>query len=329
MRKKTIGSGLAAAIAAAWLSLTPAATAAAQDYPNRTIRIVVGFPPGGGVDTTARVIGQEMSKSLGQPVVVENKPGASGTLGAAEVARSAPDGYTLMVTPGGHAIFGAMFKSLPFDTVRSFDWISNIVTLSFFVVAPAQSPFNALPDVIAKAKSAPGTVTFGSAGPGSTHHLGIELLAGRTGVKFQHVPYRGDAPVITALLANEVQFALAVPTQTIANVKAGKLKALAVTANTRHPELPDVPTVEEALGIKDYDVRSWFALAGPANMPKPVVARLNAELRKAVSLPEVKARLQRLGGEPAPDTPEQMHDRVARELATWAATVNQAGIPKL
>jgi tripartite-type tricarboxylate transporter receptor subunit TctC len=300
----------------------------AQDYPNRSIKIVVGFPPGGGVDTTARVVGQEMSKALGQSMVIENKPGAAGTLGAAEVARSAPDGHAIMVTPGGHAIYGAMFKSLPFDTVASFDWISNIVTLSFFIVVPANSEFRSLADVIAKAKAAPGTVTFGSAGPGSTHHLGIELLAGRTGAKFLHVPYRGDAPVITALLASEVQFALATPTLTLANVQGGKLRALAVTANSRHSGLPDVPTVEQALGISGYDVRSWFALAGPAGLPKPVVERLNAELRKAVAVPEVRARLTAIGGEPAIGTPQEIRERVARELAVWTKTVNDAGIPK-
>ena len=300
----------------------------AQDYPARPIKIMVGFPAGGGVDTSARVVGQEMSKGLGQAVVIENKPGAAGTLGAAEVARSAPDGYTLMVTPGGHAIFGAMFKSLSFDTVTSFDWISNIITVPFFVVVPGNSEFRSLADVIAKAKAAPGTVTYGSAGPGSTHHLGIELLAGRTGVKFNHIPYRGDAPVITALLASEVQFALATPTQTLANVQAGKLRALAVAGNSRYAGLPDVPTAEQALGIASYDVRTWFAMAGPAGMPKPVLDRLNAELRRAVAVPEVRARLAAMGGEPAAGTSAEMRDRVARELATWTATVNQAGIPK-
>ena len=170
---------------------------------------------------------QEMSKGLGQSLLIENKPGAAGTLGAAEAARSAPDGYTLLVTPGGHAIFGAMFKSLPFHTVNSFDWISNIVTIPFFIVVPANSEFKTLADVVAKAKAAPGTVTFGSTGPGSTHHLGIELLGSRTGAKFLHVPYRGDAPIITALLASEIQFSIVTPTQAIENVKAGKFRALA------------------------------------------------------------------------------------------------------
>jgi tripartite-type tricarboxylate transporter receptor subunit TctC len=302
--------------------------AAAQTYPNRIIKIVVGFPAGGGVDTSARIIAQELSKGLGQSVVVENKPGAAGTLGAAEVARAAPDGYTLLVTPGGHAIYGAIFNSLPFDTVKSFDWISNLVTVPFFVVAPGNSPFHSLADVIAKAKAEPGSVTFGSAGPGSTHQLGIELLAGRTGVKFLHIPYRGDAPVIAALLAGEVQFALATPTQTVENAKAGKLKVLAVATDTRFDAMPDVPTVEQALGIKDYDVRTWFALAAPAGLPKPVLARLNAEVGKAIADPEVRARLARLGGEPAAGTPEEMRARVARELATWTATVEQAHIPK-
>ena len=188
----------------------------AQDYPSRPIKVVVGFPPGGGTDVAARIVAAEMSKALGQSLLIENKPGAAGTLGAAEAARAAPDGYTLLVTPGGHAIFGAMFKSLPFHTVNSFDWISNIITIPFFIVVPANSEFKTLADVVAKAKAAPGTVTFGSTGPGSTHHLGIELLGSRIGAKFLHVPYRGDAPIITALLANEIQFSIVTPTQAIA-----------------------------------------------------------------------------------------------------------------
>ena len=304
------------------------ASSHAQDYPNRPIKVVVGFPPGGGTDVAARIIAAEMSKGLGQSLLIENKPGAAGTLGAADVARSAPDGYTLLVTPGGHAIFGAMFKSLPFHTVNSFDWISNIITIPFFIVVPANSEFRALADLVAKAKSAPGTITFGSTGPGSTHHLGIELLGNRTGAKFLHVPYRGDAPIITALLASEIHFSIATPTQAIENVKAGKFRALAITASTRDAKMPDVPTVEQALGIKDYDVRSWFAMAAPTGVSKPVLERLNAEVRKAVAVPEVKARLAGMGGEPAAGPPGEMRDRVARELATWTKTVEDAGIPK-
>ncbi len=300
----------------------------AQDYPSRPIKVVVGFPPGGGTDVAARIVAAEMSKALGQSLLIENKPGAAGTLGAAEAARSAPDGYTLLVTPGGHAIFGAMFKSLPFHTVNSFDWISNIITIPFFIVVPANSEFKTLADVVAKAKAAPGTVTFGSTGPGSTHHLGIELLGSRIGAKFLHVPYRGDAPIITALLANEIQFSIVTPTQAIQNVQAGKFRALAVTASTRDDKMPDVPTVDQALGIKDYDVRSWFAMAAPAGTPKPIIDRLNAEVRKAVEVPEVKARLSGMGGSPAAVSPAEMRDRVAHELATWTKTVDGAGVQK-
>jgi tripartite-type tricarboxylate transporter receptor subunit TctC len=305
-----------------------AAPSDAQDYPSRPIRVVVGFPPGGGTDVAARIVTQEMSKTLGQPFLVENKPGAAGSLGAADVARSAPDGYTLLVTPGGHAIYGAIFKSLPFHTVDSFDWISNLITIPFFIVVPANSEFKTLADVVAKARASPGTVTFGSTGPGSTHHLGIEMLGSRTAVKFLHVPYRGDAPIITALLAHELHFSIVTPTQAIENVKAGKFRALAVTSNTRYAGMPDTPTVEQALGVASFDLRSWFALAAPAGTPAPVITRLNSDVRKAVDIPEVKARLASMGGEPAAGTSEAMRERVARELATWTKTVDDANIAK-
>jgi len=302
--------------------------ALAQDYPAHPIRIAVGFPPGGGVDLVARLIGQEMGKGLGQPVIVENKPGAAGMLAAGFVAKSEPDGYTLLVTPGGHALYGAVFKSLPFDTVESFSWISNVINVPFFATVRADSRFQTMADVIAAAKRAPGTVSFGSAGPGSTHHLVGAMLGAATGVKFLHVPYRGDAPVINALLGGEIDFAFATPTQVIANVAAGKFRALATTAASRAAQLPSVPTLQEALGIKDFDVRTWFALAGPAGLPAPIVARLNEELRKALASAEVRKGLETIGGELAPSMPADMRGRVARELAAWSRIVEEAQIPK-
>jgi tripartite-type tricarboxylate transporter receptor subunit TctC len=302
--------------------------AGAQDFPTRPIRIVVGFPPGGGVDLVARLIGQEMGKGLGQPVIVENKPGAAGTIGANFVAKAEPDGTTLLVTPGGHALFGAVFKSLPFDTVESFSWISNVINVPFFAAVRADSKFQTMADVIAAAKSAPDKISFGSAGPGSTHHLVGAMLGAATGVTFLHVPYRGDAPVINALLGGEIDFAFATPTQVIANVEAGKFRALATTAAVRAPQLPNVPTLQEALGVKDFDVRTWFALAGPAGLPAPVVTRLNDELRKALASAEVRKGLATIGGELAPTTPAEMRERVARELATWTRIVEAANIPR-
>jgi tripartite-type tricarboxylate transporter receptor subunit TctC len=305
-----------------------ALSAAAQDYPTHPIRIVVGFPPGGGVDLVARVIGQEIGKRLGQPVIVEDKPGAAGVIGASFVARSEPDGYTLLVTPGGHALYGAVFNAVPFDTVASFTWISNVITVPFFATVRADSKFQSMADVITAARAAPEKVSFGSAGPGSTHHLVGALLGSQTGVKFLHVPYRGDAPVINALLGGEIDFAFATPTQVIANVDAGQFRALATTAAERSRFLPNVPTMNQALGLEDFDVRTWFALAGPAGLPAPIVARLNDALRQALTSPDVRKSLETIGGDLAPTTSDEMRSRVARELATWTRIVDEAKIPK-
>ncbi len=315
-------------VLAALLIALCAVPARAQDYPTHPIKLIVGFPPGGGVDLVARLIGHEMGKELGQPIVVEDKPGAAGVIGAAFVARSEPDGYSLLVTPGGHALYGAVFKSVPFDTVAGFSWISNVVNVPFFATVRADAPFRALADVVAAARAAPETITFGSAGPGSTHHLTGELLGAATGVKFLHVPYRGDGPVINALLAGEIAFAFATPTQVIANVAAGKFRALATTAGARAPELPDVSTVAEVVGAKDFDVRTWFALAGPAGLPAPIVERLNAVLREALTHADLRKGLATIGGEIAPTTAGEMRARVERELATWTRVVEDAHIPK-
>jgi tripartite-type tricarboxylate transporter receptor subunit TctC len=299
----------------------------AQEYPSHPIKLVAGFPPGGGVDLVARLIGQEMSKGLRQSMIVENKPGAAGTIGAAAVAKSEPDGYTLIVTPGGHALFGAVFQSLPFDTVDSFSWISNVINVPFFAAVRAEK-FQSMAELIAEAKKSPEKISFGSAGPGSTHHLIGEMLAAATGVKFLHVPYRGDAPVIKALLGGEVDFAFATPTQVIANVEAGKFRALATTAAVRSSHLPNVPTLQEGLALKSFDVRTWFALAGPAGLPAPIVAQLNAELRKALTNSDVRKGLETIGGDVEATAPAEMRARVAAELATWTKIVDAAKIPR-
>src|SRR5262245_42820699 len=325
---KKIGPLIGLALAICCSLLIGSATAHADDYPARPIKIIVGFVPGGGVDTVARLVGQEMSKALGQPVVIENRAGAAGTIGAAAAARSEPDGYTLGMFPGGHPLYGATYNSLPFDTGTSFEWVSTIVTLQFIVLVRAESKFQSLPDLIAAAKAAPETITFASAGAGSTHHLTIELMAGRTGTKLLHVPYQGDAAAINALLGDQVQFTLATPTLAIGNIQAGKMRALAVTGNTRMPALPNVPTVQEALGLADFDVRTWFGLAAPAGVPPAIIDRLNAEVRRAVAIPEIRARLEQIGGEVRPSTPQEFRDRIARELAMWIKVVDEAKLPK-
>ncbi|MFL6799657.1 MAG: Bug family tripartite tricarboxylate transporter substrate binding protein [Xanthobacteraceae bacterium] len=294
----------------------------AQDYPSRPIKIIVGFAPGGGVDSVARIISQELAKGFGQSIVVENRPGAAGTIGAAAAARSDPDGYTLVMLPGGHPLYGATHKSLPFHAVTGFDWISTVVTLQFIALVRADSPYQSMSDLISAARLAPGTLTYGSAGVGSTHHLTIEMIADRANLKLLHVPYQGDAPALAALLGNQVQFTLATPTQAMGNIEGGKLRALAVTGNTRMPQLPQVPTIEQATGFKDFDVRTWFGLAGPAGLPSAVVSRLNSEVRKALEQPEVRSKLEQLGGEVRPSTPQEFRERVARELAMWSKIVD-------
>lgn len=302
--------------------------AAAQNYPDRTIQIVVGFPPGGSVDLVARVVGEAMSKELGQPVIVENKPGATGTIAAQMVATRPPDGYTLLLVPGGHALYGATFKTLPFDPVKSFEWISIVTKIPFFVTITAKSGVRSMSDLIARAKANPGGLKFGSVGPGSPHHLGVELLALGTGTKFLHVPYRGEGPVATALLSSEIDFAILTPTQVIGSVQSGILRALAVTTSNRSFRLPDVPTVEEALRIANFDIATWFALAGPASLPQPIVERINATLRKVLQSSEVQTRLASVGGEIEPSSPKEMRDRVIRELAMWSKIVEAAGVIK-
>jgi tripartite-type tricarboxylate transporter receptor subunit TctC len=302
--------------------------AGAQAYPTRTIQIVAGFPPGGSVDLVARTAAHGLTTELGQTVIVENKAGATGTLAANTVARSDPDGHTLLVVPGGHALYGATFKSLPFDPVDSFAWISNIVTIPFFMSVAAKSDIKSLPDLIAKAKNEPEKLKFGSVGPGSPHHLGVELLALATGVKFLHIPYRGEGPLLTGLIGPEVDFAIFTPTQILGQLQSGTVRAIAVTTRVRSSRLPDIATVQEASGIRDFDVGSWFALAGPSGTPQLTVERLNASLHKILRTQEAAARLAAVVGDIAPSSPKELRERVTREQAMWRNIVEAAGVPK-
>ncbi|MES2362905.1 MAG: tripartite tricarboxylate transporter substrate binding protein [Pseudomonadota bacterium] len=319
-RRLFLAAGAAAATAAglpAW----------AQSYPDRPIKILQGFAPGGNADTIARLVGGEIGKTLGQPIVVESQTGAGGTIAAAAVARSKPDGYTLSLATGGHAVAGALYNTLPYQTVGSFEMVSTITYFPFLVVTHADSKFRSFRDVTFAAASAPDSIAYGTAGIGSTHHLAGELLAKMAGVRILHVPYRGDAASLTALLAGDVPFIIAPPTAVLSNIKAGKLRALAATGPQRWPGLPEVPTVSEQ-GVAGYDVRSWAGLLAPAGTPRAIIDRLNAEVLKAVHIPAVKARLEDIGGEARGSTPEEMKAMVAAELARWTQVVAEAKIPK-
>ena len=329
VRLQIVRAVLAACAIVAWsVGWLLSGQTAAEGFPSRPIRILVGFPPGGGVDTVARIVGEEMSRSLGQPIVVENKPGAGGTLAALELVKAEPDGHVLMVAAGGPAITGAIVKSLPFETVDSFTWISGLVTVPFFIAVHADSELGSLADVVARAKAAPGVLTYGSVGPGSTHHLLVEMISVSTGATFVHVPYRGDAPIVTDILGRHIQFGPATLTSLAGQMDGGKLRLLAVAAARRWPKYPQVPTVTEALRIADFDIASWFALAGPPRMAVETTARINAEVGKALADPGVRGRLELIGGEVSATTPEALHARVRREFAMWTGIIERIGLAK-
>jgi tripartite-type tricarboxylate transporter receptor subunit TctC len=302
--------------------------ARAQAWPARPIKVVQGFAAGGNADTIARVVSTEMGKGLGQPFIVEAVAGAGGTLASAAVARAAPDGYTLLLVTGGHAVAGALFEKLPYQTVSSFQMVSTITFFPFLIVTTPNSKFRTLADLMAAARSAPGAVAYGTAGIGSTHHLAGELLAKTAGLSLLHVPFRGDAASLTGLLGGEIPFVIAPPTAVLGQLKAGKVHALAVTSPQRWQGMPDVPTVAEQ-GVAGYDVRSWAGWMLPAGAPQSVVERLHAETQKALQVPAVRTRLEEMGGDARGSTPQEMAAMVGSELQKWIRVAADAKIPKL
>ncbi len=304
-----------------------AALVMAQTYPDRPIKIMQGFAPGGNADAIARVVSGEMGKGLSQTFVVEAQTGAGGTIAATTVSKAKPDGYTLLLATGGHAVAGALYNNLAYRTVQDFEMVSTITYFPFLVVVAADSKLNSLSAVLANAKANPDKVGYGTAGIGSTHHLAGELLASMSKTQLLHVPYRGDSAALTALLAGDIPMIIAPPTAVLANIKAGKLRAIATTGPQRWAAMPDVPTVAEQ-GVAGYDVRSWAGLMSPAGTPRAVVDKLNAELQKALQVPVVKTRLEEMGGEARGSTPEEMKTMVANQTQKWIQVVNDAKIPK-
>lgn len=304
-----------------------ASSAWAQAYPDRVIRISQGFAAGGNADVIARLVGNEMAKKLGQNVIVEAQAGAGGTLASGSVARAKPDGYNLLLATGGHAVAGAIYGKLPYRTVDDFEMISTITFFPFLIVVRADSKYKSLNDVLADAKAKPGSVAYGTAGIGSTHHLAGELLGVMAKTELLHVPYRGDSASTTALLGGEIPMTIAPPTAVLQNIKAGKLRAIAVTGFQRWAPLPDVATVAEQ-GVAGYDVRSWAGLMAPAGTPRPVIERLNAEVVNAIKQPNVRTSLEDMGGDVRGSTPEEMKSLVASEVARWSRIVSERNIPK-
>jgi tripartite-type tricarboxylate transporter receptor subunit TctC len=298
---------------------------AQQAYPNRIIHLMQGFPPGGNVDIIARILGHEMEKSLGQSLVVEAKPGLAGALAAETVARSDADGYTLLMLPSAHPAYAALAKNVKFKVVDDFTWISVASFYPFMIAVRADSRFQNLKQVIDEARAKPGELKYGSAGVGSILHTTVELIGNQTKTKFLHIPYRGEAPALTGLLQGEIDFIAATTGPVTPRVKSGEFRALAVTGKTRWRDFPDVPTVAES-AIPGFEVISWTGLAGPPNLPQPIVDRLNAELRKALAVPDVKSKLEAMGGDPRATTPDEMKALVQRQYDTWKKLAVEANL---
>ena len=300
--------------------------AAAQNWPSRPIRIIVPFAPGGATDVPARLLAPKLSEALGQTVVVENRTGAGGIIGIEAAARSAPDGYTLLMATNAEVVMHpSIYPKLPYDPLRDLVPISILIESPMLLVVPASSPFNSVAELVAAAKAKPGNITYSTAGTGSTSHVLTEMFAQQTKVQVLHVPYKGGAPASAAVSSGEVNFALLNLGSALNIVKAGKAKALAVTSARRHPGFADWPTAEEA-GVPRFVEHIWIYLAAVAGTPKPVVDRLSAEVAKVLKLPDVRERLVQLGNEPLGTTSEEAVARIKREFPRYATAIKQANI---
>ena len=316
-------TGIAAAILAA---VCPIGAVQAQEaWPTRPITVIVPFPAGGTTDIVARLAGVELSRELGQPVIIDNRPGAGGNIGSQAVARAQPDGYTLVMgTVGTHAINPSLYKKMPYDHVKDFAPISRVANVPNLLVANPSQPFKTVPELIAYAKANPDTLTFASSGNGTSIHLAGELFKVLTGVKMQHVPYKGSAPALADLMAGQTSIMFDNLPSSIAFVRAGKLRPIAITTLNRAPELPNVPTVAES-GVPGFDASSWFGLLAPANTPPAVIKRIDDALIKVLATTDLKKKIIDQGGEPVGEKPEQFAAFIKSETAKWAKVVKESG----
>jgi len=301
------------------------ASFAQTPYPGKSVRLIVGFPPGGGIDFTGRLLAQALAESMGQPVVVENKPGAAGVLAATELTRAAPDGYTLLIANiGPFALAPSMMAKRPYDPTRDFTPIAQLVATYFVAAVPATHPANTLREFFEWARKNAGTVNFASGGNGSITHLNGELFNQVAGTKMTHVPYKGSAPAITDLIAGQTHILIDVGSVLTQQVKAGKLKALAVTSPARDPELPNVPTVREA-GYAELETAGWQGLVGPPGMPRAIVTRLAEEVRKALAKPELRERFLKAGTPVVERGPDEFAAFIKAENERWLPLIQASG----
>lgn len=310
---------------AAVVMLAQPSTALAQAFPNKPIRIMVPFPPGGSTDVMGRSLAAELSKSLGQPVVVENRAGANGNIGSAEVAKAAPDGYTLLLSGvGSNAINHSLYPSMPYDSSRDFEHITLLAEGPNVLIVHPNFAAKSVPELVAMAKAQPGKLNYGSNGNGSSGRLAMEMLRQATGMDMVHVPYKGGGPAMQALLAGEVPMLFTNQDAALPQVKAGKVRAIGVASDKRNPAYPDVPTIAEQ-GFPGFSAVSWLGLSAPAKTPPEVISKLHAEAVKAINQPEFRARLEGNGFVVVGSTPEQFRGFIASENAKWGKAVKASG----
>ena len=296
-----------------------------QAYPARPVHLIVPFAPGGFTDVVARILGQKLTAALGQSFVIENKAGAGSTIGTDFVAKAPPDGYTLVMVSTTHVISPWIYKSLPYDPIKSFTVVSKLVDSPYVLLVNPKLPAHNVKELIALAKASPDTIHYASSGNGSSQHLMGGLFVSMTGAPLMHVPYRGSSGASSDLVAGVVESSFAGVPNALAQVPSGRLRALAVTTAKRAPQLPDVPTMQEA-GVPGYEASVWLALLAPAGTPHDIVTRLNTEIAKVLNAPDTRKALREAGVESTPSTPEAMSAYMAQEMARWGKVVKDAGI---
>ncbi len=307
------------------LFATVSLAAGAQAYPSKPVKIVVPYPPGGFNDTLGRTLAAKFQDAWGQPVVVENKPGANTVIGVDHVAKAAPDGHTLLVVAFPFSVVPSLVKSLPYDTLRDFAPVILAATSPNLLVVNPQLPVKNVAELVALAKSKPEGLSYASTGNGSSNHISMELFKSLAGVKITHIPYKGSAPAVTDLLGGQVMVMFDNAPNVLPQVKAGRLRALATSGAQRTSRAPELPTVAEA-GVPGYELMVWFGLVAPAGTPREIVQKLNAEVTKILAMPDVRERFLAQGVEPVGSTPEQFGEHIRAQMAKWSRVVQEAGV---
>ena len=324
-RRRLLGRSLRISTLLSLALASPLAALADAAYPDKPVKFVVPYPPGGGTDVVARIVQQRLQAALGQSIVIENKGGAGGSLGTDIVAKSAPDGYTVLFTLSSHTINPAIFPKLPYDTLKDFEPVGLVASLPQLLAANMAVPVRSVADVVAQAKAAPDKFSFASVGNGSPGHLAGELMVLRTGAPMAHIPYRGGGPAVTDVIGGQVPLLWVSIPAAAAQVKAGKLRALAVSTTKRSPAFPDVPTMQEA-GVADFEVDSWYAMLVPAKTPRAIIDRLNKALNTVLAEPAIRAQLLDQGADAVGGTPEALAKVIAAEVPKWVKLAKDANI---